>query len=487
MGSKNRVLKNIIYNVFGQFFILAVPFITAPYVARVLNAEYIGAYSYVLANCSYFVMFQNLGLPLYGQLKIAACRDDHEQMSTLFWEVFLTKILLSLISLVGYIAFLLLFVGQAQKLGVVFLLLLVGDALDITWFMNGIEAFKQTAIRNSVVRIFNLVFIFTLVKNLDDIYIYAIIMQGIKLAGSLSLWPYALKHLRKPLWNIKRAYFHIRASLKYFIPGIITTIFSSADKTMLGAMTGQLNEVGYYEQASKITTLGISIMSSIGNVLLPRTAYLYHNSKDPEEFRAMFGKFFRAVVLITSAAAFGVAAVSGSFVPVFFGPGYEKSAILLKILSVNLFGIVIGNLCAQQCLIARDRQRTYNIIISVNAIINIVLNAAVIKPFLSIGVSVTSAFAGILGLGVILFISRDIISLKDLISGTWKYLAGGVVMFAVVSVINYQRSLPINLLLKTFIGAITYISILMISRDSLLIQSIRRIMSKWRRGASVEE
>ena len=59
---EKKVSINIIYNVVNQIVALIVPLVLSPYVARVLSPELIGDYSYALANSSYFVLVESLGL-----------------------------------------------------------------------------------------------------------------------------------------------------------------------------------------------------------------------------------------------------------------------------------------------------------------------------------------------------------------------------------------------------------------------------------------
>ena len=68
MGS---VKKNIIYNISYQILILIVPFITSPYVSRVLGPEGLGTYSVTTAIVKYFTLFALLGMSNYGNRTIA--------------------------------------------------------------------------------------------------------------------------------------------------------------------------------------------------------------------------------------------------------------------------------------------------------------------------------------------------------------------------------------------------------------------------------
>ena len=103
-NSGKGIVKNIGYNIISQTVALIVPLVTSPYIARVFNPELIGKYSYALANSSYFVLLECMGFPLYGQIKIAAYRDDKEEVSRTFVEIMTLKFFLMLLSIVVYLS-----------------------------------------------------------------------------------------------------------------------------------------------------------------------------------------------------------------------------------------------------------------------------------------------------------------------------------------------------------------------------------------------
>ena len=73
---EGKIKKNLVYNVCYQLLVIILPFITAPYVSRVLGAYNIGIYSYTQALANYFYLFVMLGVINYGNRTIAAIRDD---------------------------------------------------------------------------------------------------------------------------------------------------------------------------------------------------------------------------------------------------------------------------------------------------------------------------------------------------------------------------------------------------------------------------
>ena len=78
------IKKNFIYSMGYQILILITPFITTPYVSRVLGADGIGIYSYTSSIMSYFTLVAALGTSAYGAREIAQHRNDKKQASKLF-------------------------------------------------------------------------------------------------------------------------------------------------------------------------------------------------------------------------------------------------------------------------------------------------------------------------------------------------------------------------------------------------------------------
>lgn len=78
-----------------QVLIIILPFITSPYIARVIGANGLGTYSYSYSIAYYFVLFSMLGLANYGNRAIAQCRDEQEKMNSVFSNIVTLHVLFS--------------------------------------------------------------------------------------------------------------------------------------------------------------------------------------------------------------------------------------------------------------------------------------------------------------------------------------------------------------------------------------------------------
>lgn len=480
MRKEKSLVKNIAYNMVSQVVALIVPLITAPYIARVFNPEIIGSYSYALAVSSYFVLFECLGFPLYGQIQVAAYRNDKSTVTRLFWEIMLAKIMLMAFSIVCYA----IIIGKPQMtteyiLKLIMMVNILANGLDVTWFLNGLEEFRVIAIRSIVVRLVNVVCIFVLISQEQDIILYALFMQGATLIANLSVYPIVFKEISWEKVEKLNLLCHFKPASIYFVPGLVTTIFSSTDKTMLGIFSNNY-EVGVYEQANKISNICMSAISAIGNVILPRASHLYHSDKNyADRANTLVYKSFNLVVLIAMPVTFGMAAISKEFVPVFFGNGYEKSVQILELLCCNVLLTSSINLLGQQCLIARKKQKEYNYSIVLSAIVNVVFNYLLIRSLDSIGAAIASVAASVISLCMILLFSKVEISLKKLFSVLWKYLLSSIVMYILVSSTSRLLNGTIEgILVRCLLGASMYFFVLICLKEDFMWLIIKRFAAK---------
>ena len=157
------ITKNYIYNLIYQVLLLILPVILTPYVSRVLGAENIGIYSYTLSISAYFILFGSVGIALYGQREIAFNQDDRKKYSVIFWEILFLRIATMTISLlVFYFSFVK--GDQYQIFYGILMLEIIANCIDISWFLQGLEEFKKTVIRNVLVKLISIVAIFLFVK-----------------------------------------------------------------------------------------------------------------------------------------------------------------------------------------------------------------------------------------------------------------------------------------------------------------------------------
>ena len=216
----SKLAKNFIYNIIYQVLILILPLISAPYISRILGAEGIGTYSYTYSIVSYFVMFAMLGINNYGNRLIAQTRDDKEKLSINFWSLYILEFIITAIVLIAYIIFITFIIKEDKLMYILQFGYILSSFFDINWFFFGIEEFKITVTRNTIIKILSFVLLFIFVKTKSDIYIYTIILVISNFISNIVLWPFIFKRIKKVKISFKDIFKHLKPCIILFIPVI---------------------------------------------------------------------------------------------------------------------------------------------------------------------------------------------------------------------------------------------------------------------------
>lgn len=458
---KKSIAKNYLYNLTFQIMTIILPLITTPYVSRVLGAERIGIYSYTLSIVTYFVIAGSLGVSLYGQREIAYVQDDRYKRTKAFWEINIMRFTSILIA--GIVYYIFIAKGnEYQKYYNILLLEIVAAAFDISWFFNGLEDFKKTVTRNIVIRLLSVTCVFLFVKNPDDLIKYVLIYSLGNALGSISLWFYLPKYLEGINMKHLDVYRHFIPVLLLFIPQISNQVSNIMDKTMLGKLIVDKAEVGYYDQSQKILRILISLTTSLGVVMMPRIANTFATG-DTKKARDYMKKSLNFIFFIAFPMMLGLISVSDAFVPLFFGKGYDKVSVLMKVMSPTILLMGVSNVIGTQYLIPTKRQRVYTDSVLIGVVVNFVLNWILILKFKAVGACIATIICETIVLGIQLYYLRNEISITDMLKQSGRYILSSLVMYAVCCYIG--RAVPYgvtSILLKVGIGATVYMAMLII-------------------------
>lgn len=480
MRKKKSVKINYFYNLIYNLLTLLLPLLTTPYLSRVLGVENIGIYGFTNSIVTYFVLFGCLGTTLYGQREIAYVQDDKEKQSKVFYEIFFVKLISMFISILLY-GFSFCLDGTLSLYYQILLIYLVANVFDISWYLQGIEEFDKTVIRNLIVKVLSIILIFVLVKKPDDLWIYFTIFAGSELLGNITMWIYVPKYLNKPNFkklNLKK---HLKPILMLFIPQIAIKVYTVLDKTMIGVISGNMNDVGFYEQGQNIVRALIVIITAYGTVMASRIAYTYKNSDKKETIKYLKSSF-RFSWLLGIPLMLGTIAVADKLVPWFFGDGYDPVSNIIKFTSPLIIAIGLNNVLGMQYLVPIGRQKDFTTAVVIGALSNFVLNNILIRLFGTIGAVIASVLAETIILIYELYVTRKEFNWLMIFNGVFKYLIAGIIMFIVIY--NIELHLGVSLL-NTFIvfiiGVITYFIMLLLLRDSYILDNLNILLKKVKR------
>lgn len=471
------IQKNYLLTLADQLFAMLVPFITAPYTARVLGAKAIGIYSYTYSIYFLFAILGTVGTGYYASRQIAYTRDDPRNCSRTFWEVFLLRN--AFLAAMTFV-YLLVIIPQAEFRTVALLQMInfAAMALDVSWFFEGKEFFSKIVLRNIAIKIMAVAALFILIKKPSDLPLYTACFALGSVIGNASLLPY-LKNLlvRVPLGSL-RLLSHLKGSLPLLVPQIALTMQLYINRIMVGSITKDQAEVGFYVQAQTVVSAALVLITSLSFVKAPRIANSFQNDKN-EFIGQTLENSMRFLWLFGFWLVAGLAGTAQSFVPWFLGHDfYHVSAIIIWLCPVLLFS-GLASVLGEQYLLPTGKNRQWSFALVLNVLLNIGLNFALIPFAGAVGSAIAVGVSELACALMMLYFVRKNIRFKMLFS--FKYLSCAVASLGAMLGIHslWNASSALETLAIIAAGFAVYALPLWLCKDPFFIQGVDMVRGKF--------
>ena len=485
--SHRGLRKNYIFNLVYQALLVLTPVILTPYVSRVLGVDGVGTVSFAESVVSYFVLFATFGIATFGQREVSYVQDDLSERSFVFWNTKLLQVITSVtaLALYGILVFVIGLSGTNTTLFLVYSINIFAVLFDVSWFYQGIERFDKICIRNIIFQTLSIIFVFVFVKGKGDTAKYVFGTTFFILVSNITMWLELPKYVCRVDLSRLRPFQDIRVVASLFLPSIAIQIYTILDRTMLGVIARNDFENGYYSQAMLVPRGLLVIVNALGTVVAPKIGY-YFEKKDMTEVKELLYSVYRMVWFLAVPFWLGLSLVSDYFVPWFYGPGYDKIILLLKVAAPIIIFIGINSTTALEYLVPTKRQNIFSKALLIGAGTNFCLNLIFIYYFQSVGAAVASVIAECVINVVELTAMREEISIRRIFAeGKNYFIAGGVMAAALLTVRALQvkvfgvipATIPYTALFVV-IGAAAYFAVLLVLKDRMICSVIRRKKQK---------
>ncbi len=465
------VRKNYIYRLIYEILLLVIPLVTAPYISRVLGADGVGIYSYTYSIMTYFTMFAALGTISYGEREIAQHRDDPQEYSKIFYEIELLTVMTTTVCIILWLV-LVHFSTEYKYYFLGLLPLLFSTMFDITWFYTGLEKIVYMVIGSSICKIIGVVLLFTMVNDKDDLLLYCIITSCVTMFGNLSTWIFLPRFLKKVKLKSLRVWRHFKKTWIYFIPAVATSVSSVLDKTLIGVITQDSFQNGYYEQTTRVMrVVNTAVFTSVNSVMGARISYLFSQEKY-EEIHRRISRSMDFILLLGFAAVFGIWGVASRFVPLFFGDGYEPVITLMCIMAPMVLIMGTSNCLGTQYFVPSGQQARSARYLIIGAVVNVLVNLCLIPIWGAVGAAISSVLAELLVLIIYMVNCNQYLTVKQLLILSWKRILAGALMLIAILIFGHfcTASNLIILVMQVLGGGCLYFVLLLLFKDQLMIE-----------------
>ena len=383
--------KNAAYNVAYRMFSVFLPLVTAPYLSRTVGTDGVGLYSLAWSVSYVFCLIGMLGLNDYGVRTIAQVRDNREELDRTFSAIWQMQLLVAGATLVAWLGYVFLVAGEEKVIALHLTMMSVSCLVSLDWCLMGLDIFKPIALRNTFVKLAAAACVFLFVKKKEDLWIYGFVWSLATLIGNLmSAASLRGKVTYRPV-PIRESLKHLKPCAVLFISVLAVNVYRTMDKVMVSAIAG-VHENGLYENAEKIIYCLSGFISAIGTVMMPKVAYMQKEGAT-EKIARHIDRSMELILCMTSAMAFGVAAVADVFAPLFYGEDFRYSGTLMAPLAFTLIMIGFANVIRTQVVLPQKRDHIFVKSVCCGAAVNLIANACLIPSMKSMGAVVGTLMA----------------------------------------------------------------------------------------------
>lgn len=386
LSANRKLFENFTSLSILQFSNYLIPFITFPYLVRVLGPSKFGLINFAAAFTAYFGLITDYGFDLSGTRQISVHRDDREKISSIFSSVLTVKISLFLISSVFF--FLLLFTFPKFRSDAAVYLLsyaaLPGSVIFPVWYFKGTEKMKYLTVFNLAVKIMVMILIFSFVRDeADYYYVVAFNSAGSVLMGVFSLVfivrrfevKFALPSFSDILYQLKEGWY-------VFVSVLSVSLYTTSNIFILGLFADS-RIVGYFAAADKIRSAALSFLDAAAQSVFPHVSLLFSRSR--QSGLAFVRKLLRYTSIYTFVLCLAVFIFAEDIIRIVLGEAYGPSVPVLRIVAFLPFIISLSNIAGIQTMLNLNFKKPFALIIFCAGVLNLVLSFLLVPGYFQTG------------------------------------------------------------------------------------------------------
>ena len=379
--------KNYFYSILLVMANYVFPFLTYPYVSRVLGVTGIGACNFVDSIINYFILFSTLGIETLGVREIAKHKGDKESLDKTFSNIFLVNL-----SLTG-IMLLLLFAATAivpqlnshKDLMYIGAFKLVFNCLLMEWMFKGMEDFQLITRRTIILKSLYVAAVFIFVRQREDVWIYYLLSSLLVVFNALINMILARKRVHLTFRGLN-LFTTFKSMLAMGVYAILTSMYTTFNVAFLGFAAGE-KEVGFYTTATKMCYLILAVFTAFTDVMLPHMSGLV-SSGDMSKFKERFHMAVDFILALSLPVVVWLLVMAPDVVQVIAGSEFGGAVLPLRIIAPLIFIIAFEQILVLQTLLPLGKDKLLLRNSAIGAGSGLLLNVTLVPILAAIGSSV---------------------------------------------------------------------------------------------------
>lgn len=384
-----RIAKNTIMLMIFNISKILFPFITLPYLTRVLTTDTYGSVTYVKTVMTYMQILVDFGFVLSATKDIVKSREEPKKMAYIIGDTLVARIILGLIGLI--IIVILSLILPILKENFVYTILsyfVVFESIFLMDFLfRGIEKMHIITIRFIVMKLISTILTFLFIKNDNDVLLIPILdILSSSVAIILVFVEMRKMKIQMNFSKITNALKSIKESFIYFLSNVASTSFNAFSTIM----------IGIYMSATEVAYWGVcmQIIGSIQACYTPISEGIY-----PEMIKNKNLNLIKKVTkiflpIVTLGCIFSYLFTKIGFM-ILGGEKYLEAVPIFRLLIPTLFFGFFSIILGWPALgsIGKSKETTLSTVISTCIYIALLVFLVIINEFTLINVAIIRSLA----------------------------------------------------------------------------------------------
>ena len=376
----SKQFNNLLVYGVGQGFNLITPLLVVPYIVSICGEEGYGRIGVGMALAFFIMVFIDYGSEIVGVKDVAVNRENKDKLESIFITTYSAKFILLLVMLflVSVLFYFIPYFSNEKTLFFLSLSMVIGQFINPTWFLQGIENFKWITIVNILSKVIYLVGVLLFLNTSGD-YIYCNLIWGIGMIVANGIaWLYIVYNYSFSFTTLKRAEVSnmIKQNFSIFFSQIFVSLQMYSPIVLISFFGGN-TLAGQYKIIDQITVIFKTYLLLFFNFVYPRVCYLLDKSKS-EALR--FWKVYNGLNGVFVIISMIIIALFSLKIVAYFNPkGIVEISNLLKI-AVLIPILQSVSIPLKQLVLGSNKQKEYVKSTMVITIISLIV-IVIVTPF----------------------------------------------------------------------------------------------------------
>lgn len=374
---------------FGQLFNLVTPLLVVPYIVSICGEENFGKTAVGMAICFFLIVFIDFGSDIIGVREISVNRESKSKLNQIFSTTYAAKgiVLILVLIIVSILFYIIPFFSHDKKLFFFSLSVVIGQFINPTWFLQGLENVKLIAILNVASKTIYLTGVFLTISKESD-YVNVNLWWGLGMIISNSIiFVVVLRKYKLHFNNINRAeiYNHLKSNFSIFYSQIFVSIHQYGPVILISYFANNLL-AGQYRIVDQVISIFKTYVILFFNFVYPKICFQLDKNKKKGLKRWLIYNGINLIFVFIGMIIFFVFSYE---IISYFNP--TNRYVLSNLLQIAVFIPLIFavSIALKQLMLAFDLKKEYIVITIITVVLNIFTIIAILPIYKVFGVFYT--------------------------------------------------------------------------------------------------